>query len=857
MSSGLIEKKSIEDIWPINKKRFLIRVDFNVTVKNMATVAGADYRLRQALPTIRHVIEKGGMAILLSHMGRPKGIDMRKVNAKSREAIFATWEAERGTGMTNYFASLTGPEKVQVLKSAGKPPAKLEPTRGSGKTVFFAALPFEEKRKLLDAFTHVTNRTADTQCYDVEATLKPVAAHLQSLLGGKVPVHFAPDPLSANDIVRKMKPGEVCVLENLRFYTNETSSSEEERTVMARLLAVNGDFYVLDAFGTMHRTAASLTELPRVMQHGASGYLVEAELKKIQPALSLPSKPMALVLGGNKVKECLSSLEQVLHRLDKLILIGAVALVFLRAQGRRIGKSLCDDSNLTQARNILERAQQLKVQVVLPLDHVTTATPIVSGTTTPNLTPDADVPEDHAAVDIGPQSIAFITREIRACRTVVWVGVAGIVEVEPFHEGTVAIAKALAQPNIYSIAGGRLTTSVIQTSGYLGAITHLSTGGAAVVQLLSERALPALRGLSDRGRIEGGVSGYAVSVMDHFRMLRLFSSCSEKVLGMLIKKVVRKCYAAGDCIIHEGDRHSGMWVIAQGTVQLENQKKVVLVAEQGDSIGMMHFLNNERAEYTVTATTAVTTYVLTSATFEELCQTVPNFSLEVTQNMCRSTQQTVTAPRDSLWSRIANNFDRTPYPVAAISNSDERRDVAAKTAQWASHIIADVISKATVAPQTPQDIALSALSITGLHTLYHIILKQLRRPLGISQFSNPFLRILVAQDTVAFASYCVSFASPELAASWVRSSLAALCAQVVQGVLSGSRRTPNAFVGLLSSVIVALAFSRSLKLAQKTAQEALVYALAFLLVYRPFVAVMDALTNATGCKRPEITRKDF
>eukprot|EP00759_Apiculatamorpha_spiralis_P022554 PhF_6_TR26670/c0_g1_i1/m.38759/K00927/PGK, pgk; phosphoglycerate kinase len=855
MSSAILEKKSIEDIWPINKKRFFIRVDFNVVIKDSKIVD--DLRINAVLPTIKHVIEKGGIAIIASHCGRPRGIDMRKVNAKSRDAILATWEAEKGTGMTNYFASLTGPEKVEVLKLCTTPPTKLEAARSSGKTVFFSALSFEEKKRVLDAFTERTKRQLDRQDYEFETTLKPVAAYLQTALGTNV--QFAPDPCACSEQIRRLKSGDVCVLENLRFYSNETSSSEEERMVMTKMLSCYADYYVLDAFGTMHRASASLVELPKAMLHGACGYLVEKELKKVSKAFSNPVKPFALVLGGNKFKDVVQALDQVINRVDKVILVGAVGLLFLKASGKSIGSSVVDETLVGQASALLSKAKALGVSVILPSDHVATTSIGEGSRPSPTLTSDADVQRNLYAVDIGPQTIANITKELRPCRTVVWVGAAGMTNVEPFHEGTVAIAKALTMPNIFSIAGGRSSVKLLQQTGYASSISHVSTGGTTLLQLLSSRALPALKNLTERARVEGASSEYTISVTDHFRTLPLFSGCSEKLLATLVKRVWRKTYQNGDVLIQEGDRQLCMFVISQGNVNITSSLGDDKIAFQGDSIGMMSFLNNEPSTITATASGSVTAYLLSSATFEDLGSSVPGFTLEVAQNMCKAAN----IRNNANWSIIADGFDRTPAPV--VSHYRGKSNVASKATQLVCHVASSVGSKLLSGSTfSDPDLYQEAIEAAALHVLYHPFHKYVKSGLSIRQSTNPLVRVLVAQDVIAALSFCASFSSTDVAYRWIRMGVQCLCNLILQCALlhgtSGHRchgTTTSSLATILSSVIVSLAFNRSLSAAGKASKEAAAFALVFMALYKPVFTLMDRLIQTTGLKRSALARQDY
>jgi len=335
-------------------------------------------------------------------------------------------------------------------------------------------------------------------------SLKPIAEHLSKLLGK--PVSFAPDCMKADDEVKKLQPGGVLLLENLRFYPNEGAKKEEDRDVMAKKLASYADLYVSDAFGTAHRDAASMTGVPKIMGKGASGYLLKKEIDYFTKALKHPEKPVVAIVGGAKVSDKIQLLDNMLKTVNKMVIGGAMAFTFLKAQGKNIGKSKCETEAegkkgkidiIKLAGELIEKAKAAGVELLLPVDHrcakeFKDCQPFVSE--------DENIPADYMALDIGPKTEAAYCKLIAGCKTAIWNGPMGVFEFENFKSGTWAVAKTLADNNktTLSIVGGGDSASAAEKSGYAPKLSHISTGGGASLELLEGKQLPGIVALTDK-----------------------------------------------------------------------------------------------------------------------------------------------------------------------------------------------------------------------------------------------------------------------------------------------------------------------------------------------------------------------
>jgi len=333
---------------------------------------------------------------------------------------------------------------------------------------------------------------------DPKFSLAPAAKRLSELLGR--PVAFAPDCVGpeVEKMAAALKPGEVMLLENLRFHAGE----EKGDGAFAAELAKLGEVYVNDAFGTAHRPHASVSGVPALMGSCCGGLLLKKEWQFLGTALENPVRPYVAVTGGAKVSSKLAVLKHLLSKVDSLIIGGAMANTFLKAQGLETGKSLVEDDLLDEARSILAAAKDKGVQIALPVDFVITtdaAKPL--GEMTAAATVDAkSVPTDASAMDIGPATLAFFTEVLAPAKTVVWNGPMGAFENPVFAAGTMGVATVLAGLDAVTVIGGGDTDAAVHNSGLAGRMTFISTGGGASLEFMEGRELPAFKALREFGK---------------------------------------------------------------------------------------------------------------------------------------------------------------------------------------------------------------------------------------------------------------------------------------------------------------------------------------------------------------------
>ncbi len=328
---------------------------------------------------------------------------------------------------------------------------------------------------------------------DPALTLRPVAAALSGALGGR-PVAFAEDCIgdTARTAVAALAPGDVLVLENLRFHAGE----EANDPAFAAELAALGDIYVNDAFSAAHRAHASIDALARLLP-ACAGCNMAAELKALSAALDNPDRPLAAIVGGAKVSSKLDVLGHLIDRVDVLIIGGGMANTFLFAQGIAVGNSLCEQGLADTARDILAQAEDRGCAVLLPSDAVV-ATALETGVATQTVAIGA-VPDESMVLDFGPDSIAAIQARIADCHTLVWNGPLGAFEVPPFDRATVAVAKAAARltasGTLTTVAGGGDTVAALVQAGVADDFSYVSTAGGAFLEWLEGRVLPGVAAL--------------------------------------------------------------------------------------------------------------------------------------------------------------------------------------------------------------------------------------------------------------------------------------------------------------------------------------------------------------------------
>jgi phosphoglycerate kinase len=351
--------------------------------------------------------------------------------------------------------------------------------------------------------------------FEAEFSLKPAADRLQELLGK--PVKFGADCISAETMAmaQALKPGEVMVVENTRFYADEgkakvaeTATEEEKKAAKAEMkkkqadlaqkLAPLGDgeIFVNDAFGSAHRAHSSTALVCKYYKQNVGGFLMEKEIDYLGRALESPERPFVAVLGGAKVSDKVAVITNLLEKVNSLIIGGAMAYTFYRAKGLPTGKSLVEEDKADLAKEILAKAQTKGVRILLPVDHV--VADAFAETAKTEVVGEAGIKDGWMALDIGPKSATLFADEIRKAKTVVWNGPMGCFEMKPFATGTMAIATALAETKCLSIVGGGDSVSAVNKSGLAPKMTHISTGGGASLEFLEGKTLPGVAALNDK-----------------------------------------------------------------------------------------------------------------------------------------------------------------------------------------------------------------------------------------------------------------------------------------------------------------------------------------------------------------------
>jgi phosphoglycerate kinase len=328
-------------------------------------------------------------------------------------------------------------------------------------------------------------------------SLASAARRLEELLHEKLTnhpvVHFAKDCVGPESeyVVKRLNPGEVCLLENLRFHPEE----EANDLVFAKQLATLCEVYVNDAFGSAHRAHASTVGITKFVAQSAAGFLMEKELKYLGQALESPARPFVAVLGGAKVSDKIEVIQNLLGKVDVLLIGGAMAYTFLKSQGKSIGKSLVENDKLDLAMSLLTEA---KGKLLLPIDHVL-AEEITENCATKTASVNEPVPEDWMGLDIGPETIKAFTAELAKAKTIVWNGPMGVFECTPFASGTMAVAHAMASnTDCITIIGGGDSVAAVHKAGVAKQITHISTGGGASLEFLEGKKLPGVEALTDK-----------------------------------------------------------------------------------------------------------------------------------------------------------------------------------------------------------------------------------------------------------------------------------------------------------------------------------------------------------------------
>jgi phosphoglycerate kinase len=323
-------------------------------------------------------------------------------------------------------------------------------------------------------------------------SLSPVAPHLSGLLGKEVVMASDCVGPMVQKLVDGMCDGEVVLLENVRFYPGEEKNDPE----FSRQLAALAEVYVNDAFGTAHRAHASTEGVARIISPAVAGFLMEKEIRYLGKALAAPTRPFVAVLGGAKVSDKIPAIENLLGKVDTLLIGGGMAYTFLKAQGFKVGKSLVEDDRMELAGRLLAQAATRGVRFLLPEDHV--IAPEFKADAPHRVCGNDDFPDDWMALDIGPKTVQTYSAVLKDAATVVWNGPMGVFEFDAFAAGTFAVAKALADSGAISIIGGGDSVAAVNKAGLDDRMTHISTGGGASLEFLEGKELPGIAVLTDK-----------------------------------------------------------------------------------------------------------------------------------------------------------------------------------------------------------------------------------------------------------------------------------------------------------------------------------------------------------------------
>lgn len=325
-----------------------------------------------------------------------------------------------------------------------------------------------------------------------ELSLRPVADRLRELTDASVA--FAEDCVG-DDVLQKtqaLKDGEILLLENLRFHREEEANDQE----FSRSLAQLCDAYVNDAFGSAHRAHASTVGMTRFVPRAAAGFLMEKELDYLGKAIAEPDRPYVAVLGGAKVSDKIDVIANLLTLVDRLLIGGGMGFTFLKAQGVAVGKSLVEEDKIELARKLLDEAQRRKVQVLLPLDHLVADR--IDAALQPVQTEGQGVPDGKMGLDIGKRTVEEFCKVLRGAKTIVWNGPMGVFECVPFSQGTMQVARAIADSGALSIVGGGDSIAAVKKAGVADRIRHISTGGGASLEFLAGQKLPGVEALTEK-----------------------------------------------------------------------------------------------------------------------------------------------------------------------------------------------------------------------------------------------------------------------------------------------------------------------------------------------------------------------
>ncbi len=433
-------KKTIEDIGALAGKRVLVRCDFNVPLKD--GVITSEKRIVGALPTVKYLLEGGARVILCSHLGKPHNI------------------LTEGYGLTKK-------EKKKIAEL----PAEEQPAATA------AAL---EKAK------------GDVKKF----SLRPVADKLNEYLGdGTVTMAADITGADAKAKIAALENGRAVLLENVRFDAREEKNAPD----FAKELADLADVYVNDAFGTAHRAHATSAGVADYLP-AYCGYLIQKEISVMGKALENPTRPFVAILGGAKVSDKLNVINNLLTKVDTLIIGGGMAYTFLAAKGYTVGNSLLDSEKIDYCRDMMKKAEESGVRLLLPVDTVVAdafPNPIDAPVAVATVAADA-IPDDKEGLDIGEKTRTLYATAVKEAKTVVWNGPMGVFENPTLAAGTIAVAEALAEADATTIVGGGDSAAACEQLGFADRITHISTGGGASLEFLEGLTLPGIACLQDK-----------------------------------------------------------------------------------------------------------------------------------------------------------------------------------------------------------------------------------------------------------------------------------------------------------------------------------------------------------------------
>jgi len=330
--------------------------------------------------------------------------------------------------------------------------------------------------------------------YDEHLTLAPVAKRLSELLGTEVIFNSEPEvvgPLTKTAVMN-LQESQVVLLENTRFRPEETKNGEQ----FSKDLASLADIFVNDAFGTAHRAHSSTVGVTKYVDTAVCGYLIQKELKFLGEAVDAPVRPFCAILGGAKVSDKIKVIENLLGKVDTLIIGGGMAYTFLKAQGYTVGKSLVEEDKLDYALKMIEDAKAKGVKFLLPVDHIVAKE--FNKEATPIVTDSESIDAEYMGLDIGPKTAVIYANEVKDAKTVIWNGPMGVFEFENFAKGTIAVAKALAASDATTVIGGGDSAAAVNQLGFGDQMTHISTGGGASLEFLEGIPLPGIEALNEK-----------------------------------------------------------------------------------------------------------------------------------------------------------------------------------------------------------------------------------------------------------------------------------------------------------------------------------------------------------------------